>query len=77
MTKDKKGLKMNETMKIDWEWIQALHKIDSQVAFTGDRAQYVDSVLAPLLERADREAALAVKLRNLCEELKPGSSSHL
>jgi hypothetical protein len=30
-----------------------------------------------LADRANREAELAVKLRNLCEELKPGSSSNL
>lgn len=61
----------------DNEWIEAMLFIDSQIAFTGDPKRYVQAVFAPLMGRADREAALAVKLRNLCEELKPGSSSHL
>lgn len=30
-----------------------------------------------VLERANREAALAVRLRDLCEALKPGSSSDI
>ena len=30
-----------------------------------------------LAERADREAAIAVKLRNRLEEIKPGSSSDI
>ncbi len=68
---------MNEISKRDFEWIAAFERVDTSIAFGGDPGQYVDSVLAPLIERANREAALAVKLRNLCEELKPGSSSHL
>ena len=68
---------MRELAERDWEWVGALEHLDRGVAFAGNPKQYVDAVLAPLLERANREAHLAVKLRNLCEELKPGSSSHL
>lgn len=67
----------NDIAKRDLEWIACFQNIDDQIAFAGDPKAYVSAVLAPLIERADREATLAVKLRNLCEELKPGSSSHL
>lgn len=52
----------------DLEWIACFESIDSQIAFTGNPHSYVSAVLAPLIDRANREAALAVKLRNLCEE---------
>jgi len=65
----------NDTAKRDFEWIAAFQDIDTQIAFTGNPKRYVDAVLAPVFSRLRAESKLAVKLRNRCEELNPGSSS--
>ena len=62
---------MNEITKRDFEWITALEKIighGGQIAFTGDPERFVDAIVAPLIERANREARLAVDLRNRAED---------
>lgn len=63
------------------EWLAALAERAPQITYAGNPRQFVDSVIAHVLqpwkERAERESQIAIRLRNRCEELKPGSSSDI